>query len=102
MWITNILTIMKLLQRCDFLVKFSAFTQEEQSGLAKHNYFRQIHGVPPLTLDRQMCDEAKEYAEQLAQSRTGQLTHSSTEVGENLSMGCSMSGQTIEEAVTNW
>ena len=52
-----------------------------------------------------MCDEAKKYAETLAQK--GGLEHSSKEErdgqGENLSYGCSStSAQTIEEAVTNW
>lgn len=58
-----------------------------------------------MTLDRQMCDQAKAYAVKLAQS--GSLKHSSKqerqEQGENLSMGCSSNrAQAMEEAVTNW
>lgn len=52
-----------------------------------------------------MCDQAKAYAQKLAQ--LGTLRHSSKEQregqGENLSMGCSTNkAQTMEEAVTNW
>ena len=58
-----------------------------------------------MTLDRQMCNEAKSYAQKLA--RMGTLAHSSKEEregqGENLSMGCSTNkAQAMEEAVTNW
>lgn len=58
-----------------------------------------------MTLDRQMCDQAKDYAVKLAQS--GSFKHSSKQErqgqGENLSMGCSTNrAQAMEEAVTNW
>lgn len=81
------------------------FTEEEKQGLAKHNEFRQVHGVPAMTLDRQMCDEAKQYAQTLL--NMGSLMHSPSSErsgqGENLAMGCSTSAaQPIEEAVTNW
>jgi len=77
------------------------FSDEEQAGLEKHNAFRMIHDAPDMTLNKQMCEEAKAYAEQLAQM--GTLTHSSSGDGENLSMGCSTNkAQTMEEAVTNW
>ena len=84
---------------------FSEFTEEEQTGLRKHNEFRAIHGAPPMKLDRQMCDEAKAYAEKIAQE--GQMKHSTSEErngqGENLSMGCSTDmAQAMETAVENW
>jgi len=52
-----------------------------------------------------MCDEAKAYAEVIAQM--GRLKHSTREErdeqGENLSMGCSTNGaQAMETAVENW
>ena len=58
-----------------------------------------------MKLNRQMCDQAKAYAERLA--AMGKLKHSDKSErqgqGENLSMGCSTSGpQSMEEAVTNW
>ena len=84
-----------------FLPSFSAFTDEEEAGKEKHNAFREIHEATPMTLNTQMCNEAKTYAQQLAQ--TGALIHSSSGDGENLSMGCSTDkAQTVEEAVTNW
>ena len=58
-----------------------------------------------MTLDRQMCDQAKAYAVTLAKKHN--LRHSSKGErggqGENLSMGCSSNkAQAMEEAVTNW
>ena len=84
---------------------FSEFSEEEQNGLLKHNEFRAIHDAPPMTLDRTMCDEAKAYAEVIAQK--GRLEHSKDEErhgqGENLSMGCSSNiAQAMETAVENW
>ena len=87
------------------MINISVFTDEEQLALSTHNKFRETHGVPLMTLDREMCDQAKAYAVELAQQ--GTLMHSSKEKrqgqGENLSMGCSSKkAQTMEEAVTNW
>ena len=84
---------------------FSEFTEEEQTGLLKHNEFRAIHDAPPMKLDRTMCDEAKAYAEKIAQ--LGYLKPSARRErngqGENLSMGCSTNmAQAMETAVENW
>ena len=84
---------------------FLEFTEEEQTGLLKHNEFRKIHGAPAMKLDRTMCDDAKAYAGKIAQE--GQLKHSTSlernGQGENLSMGCSIDmAQAIETAVENW
>lgn len=84
---------------------FSEFTSEEQEGLATHNKFRKVHQVPLMTLDKQMSEQATEYAEKLA--RLGRLEHSQKtegeDQGENLAFGCSFDkAQTIKEAVTNW
>ena len=59
-----------------------------------------------MTLDRQMCDEAKQYAYADA-CRYGQPgTFAGRDrggQGENLAVGCSTDApQTIEQAVTNW
>ena len=58
-----------------------------------------------MTLDRQMCDQAQAYAEELLS--TGKLKHSSDSEregqGENLSMGCSTEApQHVLTAVENW
>jgi len=55
-----------------------------------------------MTLDKQMCEEAEEYAKHLA--RTGIFEHSDTDHGENLAYSCKSFGKhmTMEEAVTNW
>ena len=81
-------------------------TDYEQEALNMHNKFRKVHGSQPMTLNKQMCQEAQAYAEKIAAS--GAMQHSSRQEregqGENLSMGCSSSkgGQTATEAVTNW
>lgn len=86
-------------------MSFSEFSEEEQTGLLKHNEFRAKHGAPEMILNREMCDKAKEYAEKLAQ--TGNFAHSPDKEregqGENLSMGCSTDqAQAMETAVENW
>ena len=58
-----------------------------------------------MTLDKKMCDQAKAYAQKLAQ--IGRLEHSPREErqgqGENLAMGCSSSkAVAMDEAVKNW
>jgi len=93
------------LKSSGFFFIFSEFTEEEQTGLMKHNEFRAIHGAPAMKLNRKMCDEAKEYAQKIAQMK--QLKHSSRDQlagqGENLSMGCSTNmPQAMETAVENW
>ena len=58
-----------------------------------------------MKLNREMCDQAKAYAERLAAKGTLQHSDKSERKGqgENLSMGCSTRGpQSMEEAVTNW
>lgn len=81
------------------------FTTDEQMGLDKHNEFRRVHGVPKMTLDKEMCEQAKEYAEVLA--ALGTLTHASPEErngqGENLYYSCSSQDPgTTEDAVEAW
>ncbi|XP_067055630.1 uncharacterized protein [Acropora muricata] len=83
----------------------SAGSPFEQEGLNKHNEFRNVHGVPPMTLNAEMSQQAAAYAQKIA--NLGTLQHASREErngdGENLSMGCSTKkGQTAAEAVTNW
>ena len=87
------------------LASFSAFTDDQERGLAKHNEFREIHQVPLMTLDQQLCDDAQAWAEEIA--RLGTVQHSPInergDQAETLSMGCSPIGaQTVDEAVTNW
>ena len=75
-----------------------------------HNEFRQIHQVPPLTLDRKMCDDAKAFAEKLA--KTGQRPLNESErmaagQGENVRIVCNSNYSsspilTMEQAVIQW
>ena len=74
----------------------------EEASLRAHNVFRKIHNAPNMKLDSVMSAEAAKYAEVIAQK--GSLKHSSTEDGENLSMGCTSGKKQMsaEEATKNW
>ena len=87
------------------MTSFSAFTDEQEHGLAKHNEFREIHQVPLMTLDQQLCDDAQAWAEEISRLETVQHSPRNQRQGqgETLSMGCAHDGgQTVDEAVTNW
>ncbi|XP_068724150.1 uncharacterized protein [Montipora capricornis] len=67
----------------------------EQEALNAHNKYRKVHGVPEMTLDRALSNQAKAYAQKIA--NMGQLVHSSQaergqSVGENLAYACSSNG----------
>lgn len=88
---------------------FFRFSEEEEFKLAstaKQNEFRKVHQVPPMTLDRQMCDQAKAYAEKL--KRVGEIQHSSVKnQGNNLAMDYATDRapprlQAMETPVINW
>jgi uncharacterized protein YkwD len=48
-----------------------------QDELIRHNYYRSLHGVPPLVLDETLNRIAQGYANRLLSSHSG-LTHSSS------------------------
>ena len=85
-------------------VKAPLASSFEQEGLNKHNEFRKVHGVPPLTLNAAMSQEAAAYAQKIANQRYP--SHASAQErnndGENLSMGCDRDGQNATEATSNW
>ncbi len=66
----------------------SDFTLPEfrNAELDKHNYYRSLHGCPPLTLNDTLNKAAQAYAEELGKTKT--LTHSpaakKATYGENL------------------
>ncbi|XP_068675365.1 uncharacterized protein [Montipora foliosa] len=67
----------------------------EQEALNTHNKYRKVHGVQDMTLDRDLSNQAKAYAQKIA--NMGQLVHSSQaergqSVGENLAYACSSNG----------
>ena len=75
----------------------------EREILSVHNNFRKVHNAPELSLDREMCKEAKEWAEKLATSDS--LTHNpNTKDGESLYMACAPRGKTVKpwKSVVAW
>ena len=77
----------------------------QQDALLKHNQYRSIHAAPPLTLNKEMSESARKYAEYLLLQ--GTLTHSSKQErsgqGENLHMACAMpDAPSPNEATKNW
>uniref|UniRef100_A0A3P9MK36 SCP domain-containing protein n=1 Tax=Oryzias latipes TaxID=8090 RepID=A0A3P9MK36_ORYLA len=60
------------------------FADEEfqQEFLNAHNAYRALHGAPPLTYNKELCDEAQKWADTCLRTHT--LGHSDTEEGENV------------------
>lgn len=54
----------------------------KQDFLEAHNAYRALHGVPPLTYNKELCDKAQEWAESCLQNKC--LSHSKTDDGENV------------------
>ena len=63
----------------------------EEDALEAHNKYRAMHGAPPLTLNRDLCDMSREWAEQNAINGTfehsSDVTYKGAPVGENLAGG---------------
>lgn len=71
---------------CSYLAK----EEFEQDALNAHNKYREIHTVPPMKLNKQMCQMAEEWAKHMAS--LGTLKHAESEErngdGENIYYGC--------------
>ncbi|KAL4622644.1 Golgi-associated plant pathogenesis-related protein 1-like isoform X1 [Arapaima gigas] len=70
--------------------------------LDTHNAYRQKHSTPGLTLTKELCASAQEWANQLLAMKT--MQHSSTKHGENLYYAWSSTPKKLtgKEAVDNW
>lgn len=72
-----------------------------KKGLAMHNAFRKIHGVPDMKLDDKMTEGAQEYANLLAKIK--KLQFGSSNYGENLAVGCADNVEmSAQRAVRDW
>jgi len=86
------------------------FTDFQKECLEAHNKLRAKHGAPPMTLNKQLCDMATDYANGLAAKDS--FAHASPEerkipqgnVGENLAMEMTSSPQGFkaEPMVMRW
>ncbi|XP_077555649.1 Golgi-associated plant pathogenesis-related protein 1-like [Haemaphysalis longicornis] len=76
----------------------------QKSSLDWHNYYRALHGVPPLVVDAKLCEMAKKWATKLA--KEDRFEHSpDTEHGENVYVKWSSNPKhqiTGREAVESW
>ncbi|XP_024131590.1 Golgi-associated plant pathogenesis-related protein 1 [Oryzias melastigma] len=74
----------------------------KQDFLEAHNAYRALHGVPPLTYNKELCDKAQEWAESCLQNKC--LSHSKTDDGENVysKSGFPKVTTTGKEAVEAW
>ncbi|XP_029533577.1 Golgi-associated plant pathogenesis-related protein 1 isoform X1 [Oncorhynchus nerka] len=74
----------------------------EQEFLDTHNAYRRKHGTPELTLSRDLCNSAQEWADHLVAINT--MQHSNTNNGENLYYTWNSAPNTLtgKEAVDNW
>uniref|UniRef100_A0A8C7WRH7 SCP domain-containing protein n=1 Tax=Oryzias sinensis TaxID=183150 RepID=A0A8C7WRH7_9TELE len=60
----------------------SKYKEFQQEFLNAHNAYRALHGAPPLTYNKELCDEAQKWADECLKTRT--LGHSDTKDGENV------------------
>ena len=81
----------------------SIFSSFQIESLNKHNELRKKHGVPPVTLNKELCDIAEKYSKYLASIRT--LEHSKNKykgesLGENIYMcfGSDCTGSNMTQA----
>ncbi|XP_072528472.1 GLI pathogenesis-related 2 [Salminus brasiliensis] len=74
----------------------------EREFLQTHNTYRNQHGAPPLTVNRNLCQSAQKWAEHMLSIKT--LKHSNGDYGENLYYTWSSSPKTLtgREAVDSW
>jgi len=86
------------------LKEVEEFSKFELDALNGHNKYRKLHGVPPLTLSKDLSDAAEEYANHLA--RTNTFSHSGDPLyGENLYWSWSSDSGwmlTGDEPVDSW
>lgn len=88
------------------MLLITADSDFEQEALNTHNKYREVHGVAPMLLDRGLSNQAKAYAQKIA--NLGQLMHSSQaereDAGENLAYACSSNGVPLtgETATRMW
>ena len=81
------------------------FTEFQQEGLKMHNKYRADHHVPELELNKELCEIAQKYAEELAKKNIMQHSHAKfkgiASMGENL-YWCSGFKPTGDMGVTSW
>uniref|UniRef100_A0A8C7WRH2 SCP domain-containing protein n=1 Tax=Oryzias sinensis TaxID=183150 RepID=A0A8C7WRH2_9TELE len=70
--------------------------------LNAHNAYRALHGAPPLTYNKELCDEAQKWADECLKTRT--LGHSDTKDGENVYYTSGSPSVTVtgKDAVDEW
>merc|ERR1711887_44457 len=87
----------------------AALTGDQETGLARHNHYRQLHkNTPNQSSDSVLCNDAAVYAQKLAEK--GKLEHDSDELnekkqGENLYMARSsrpITSPGYDRAVDKW
>lgn len=74
----------------------------EAEFLQVHNAYRKQHGAPPLTINKNLCRSAQQWAEHLLSIKT--LKHSKKNYGENLYYAWSSANKKLtgHEAVDSW
>lgn len=82
----------------------SGYTQFDIDALEAHNFYRKRHHAPPLTLNKDLCKIAQNYAQKLLATNT--FDHSTNKyngksIGENL-FYCKGKEATGEMATTDW
>ena len=82
------------------------FSQFELEALELHNKYRNKHHSPPLSLNKDLCNIAKNYSEKLIQNNNRKIEYSfgkykGNDMGENIFM-CLGKEATAEMAINDW
>lgn len=95
------MNLFRLLPLLAGLLPLAAIAQTPDSKLLldSHNHYRQELNLPPLTWSDELASSAREWADQLAASKS--FRHSTTKHGENLWMGTA-GAYTQKDMVDSW
>lgn len=67
-----------------------------EQGIIDHtNVQRQRHGLPPLSVDTHLMSSARRHCAWMA--RSGSLTHTTSQVAENIAMGQTSSSHAVQD-----
>ncbi|XP_039630178.1 uncharacterized protein LOC120542095 isoform X1 [Polypterus senegalus] len=72
----------KLADKNSLAARPLSMAEFETEALECHNAYRKLHGVPALSLSRELCQDAQQWANHLAS--LGTIQHSNSNYGENL------------------
>ncbi|XP_032217754.1 protein PRY1 [Nematostella vectensis] len=74
----------------------------DEEALKAHNRLRKVHGVPAMTLDKELSKKAQAWAEKIAKDGDGSHDNNRGNVGENWNIACRPEKKSPTAAVVTW